>query len=135
MNVELYNPNPSKAHPVKAGDCMIRAICKVTGYSWYDVYDRLCIYGRKFGMMPNQSFVAYMAYKDIFDTGRIYDGIKLKEFIEFHPSGKYILFYGKHAVALVDGVIYDDPIKNYEKDMDYQIHRYFKVKDGEERID
>ena len=135
MRVEKYNPNPLKVHPSRAGDCMIRAICKVTGYSWYDVYDKLCETGRKYGMIPNWSFIAFMAYRDIFETERLIDVIKLKDFIESHPSGKYILLYGKHAVALVDGVLYDDPITSYAKDMDYPIHRYFKLKDGEDRID
>lgn len=43
---EYYNPNPIGA---RAGDCVIRAICKAFDVPWVDVYTALCIEGWKAG--------------------------------------------------------------------------------------
>lgn len=42
-----YNPNPTGAG--SKGDCVIRAICAVSGQSWHDIYDDLCSEGRRLG--------------------------------------------------------------------------------------
>lgn len=129
MYIEKYNPNPVIKNPKRSRDCFIRAICKVTGFNWIDVYDTLCKTGRKYGMMPISSFVVYMAYKDIFESHKINNEITLEEFIKSHTVGKFIVMYRIHAVALVDGILYDDPITNYDKDLKYNVSKYFKVKD------
>lgn len=45
---EFFNPNKHKC-----GDCTIRAIVKVTGKDWVNVFDDLCAIGRKMQRMPN----------------------------------------------------------------------------------
>jgi len=37
MAYKYFNPNPSN---LSVGDCVIRAIAKLTNYNWQDTYDR-----------------------------------------------------------------------------------------------
>lgn len=42
----FYNPNPKG---IKATDCVIRALCKFTGFGWYQVHVELCEFSRNLG--------------------------------------------------------------------------------------
>ena len=41
---EYFQPNPKEN---KTTDCTIRAICAVTGLSWYEVFDKVVAEARK----------------------------------------------------------------------------------------
>ena len=96
-----YNNNPCG---INNGDCVIRAISIVTGYSWKKVYAGLCIQGYKdcgFGNFNSvwADYLAYIGYKRYSIIG----DITVAEFAELHPNGSYILGTGTHAVAVVNG--------------------------------
>ena len=60
----LFNPNPRGAF---VGDCVIRAICKLTNRSWEDVYMSIAIQGFMMKDMPSANHVWGLTFgvKDI----------------------------------------------------------------------
>lgn len=109
-----WNPNPTK-NP-HAGDCVIRAITRVTGKSWDEVYWELCDLGFVMGDWGNNNTVWR---KYLRDNGFLQyavpntcpDCYTVREFAKDHPRGEYILSVGAHGgdhvVAVVDGDWWD----------------------------
>ena len=99
-----YNPNPCGKW---VGDCVIRALSKVLNKSWKEVYTELAFEGLKMCDMPSSNTVwgnylvenGYLPYTSKMETA--------EQFATTHPNGKYILATGSHAIALIDGTIYD----------------------------
>ena len=111
-NYKYYQPN-KKDLKDKYGDCVIRALTKVTGKEWLEVFEDLLPYAREKQCMPNSKF-CYEAY--LKDKGFTYYGISNKKgskrptvssFAKDHKTGKYYLNVANHCVAVVDGVYYD----------------------------
>jgi len=124
MAYKYYNPNP---HSKSIGDCVVRAISKVMGYSWDQTYIELCIQGylmKDFGD-SNQVWDSYLRgcgfiRKVIPNTCP--DCYTIKDFCDDHPYGEYILATGSHVVAVISGDFYDSwnssleaPIYFYER--------------------
>lgn len=104
-----YNPNPKNK---LTGDCVVRAICKVTGAEWLDVYLALCVEGAHEADWGNVNSVwdSYLKNKGFKRAGipdTCPDCYTVAAFAVDHPQGAYILATGTHAVAVVDGDIYD----------------------------
>lgn len=104
-----YNPNP---RGIQAGDCVIRAVCAVTGQSWQAVYAALSLQGYMMGDWGNSDRVwgAYLrsrGYRRQILPSICPDCYTVGDFAADHPQGRYVLGTGSHAVAVVDGVIYD----------------------------
>ena len=103
-----YNPNPMR----RTDDCVIRAICKVLDMPWEKVYMGLCLKGLQLYDWGNENSVwdAYLR-----DKGFVREVIPntcpncytVEDFCQDHPHGAFILGTGTHAVAIVDGNIYD----------------------------
>lgn len=122
----FYCNNP--AGNARAGDCVIRAICKLTGDTWEKVYTELSVEGyelRDWGnanhvwdiYLRKQGFKRYICPNDCPFCYSIND------FANEHPKGSYIVATGTHAVAVVDGDYYDSwdsgseiPIYYYTKE-------------------
>jgi len=122
----FYCNNP--AGNVRAGDCVIRAICKVTGDTWEKAYTELSVEGYELRDWGNSNHV--------WDTYLRKQGFKryicpndcpfcysINDFANEHPKGSYIVATGAHAVAVVDGDYYDSwdsgseiPIYYYTKE-------------------
>jgi hypothetical protein len=49
MTWVFYNPNPKG---LKTSDCVIRALCKATGFGWFHIHKELCDRSRELGLMP-----------------------------------------------------------------------------------
>lgn len=112
---KVFNPNPmhKQGTKVTTGDCVIRAICKATGKDWYEVYDLLCAKGRQMGDWGNMVEV-YTAVLDDLGFERVsvkrQKGVKavnVKQFIEQHPDGVYILRLAHHLTCVYQGCCYD----------------------------
>lgn len=104
-----YNPNPSQK---RVGDCVIRAISKVTGESWAQVYMGVCMQGYLLSDMPSANHVwgAYIknhGYVKHNLPDNCPDCYSVKSFCEEHRQGKYLLATGSHVVAVVDGDYFD----------------------------
>lgn len=48
---EYYNPNPVKDK--RTGDCVVRAICKATGFDWETVFAGLMVQACALSDMPS----------------------------------------------------------------------------------
>lgn len=104
-----YNPNPAKN---LVGDCVIRAISKVTNQSWNETYLDILQQGYKDKDMPSSNAVwgAYLL-KQGFRRYIIPDTCPMcytvKDFCLEHPYGVYLLATGTHVIAIEDGNYYD----------------------------
>lgn len=105
-----YNPNPSGK---ETGDCIIRALCKITDRDWLSIYDDLCKLGREnftpfTSLSMDYVFVDYRKFKKHKVTrqkGR--KALNVETFCKEHPTGKYIIRLAHHVIAVVDGKYYD----------------------------
>lgn len=125
---KYFNPNPKKN---KAGDCVVRAICKATGRDWDSVFTDLVELAFEMKYMPNDDVVWHEYLKR---NGFVRHSIKVKkgqkrirvnEFAEKH-KGTYILKVANHIVACVDSYYYDTWDCG-----DYAVYSYFKLKTDE----
>ena len=104
-----YNANPYK---IRVGDCVIRAISKALNQPWEDTYIDLTIQGYLMGdlLSSNAVWGAYLKSKgftrDIIsnDCPECYT---IEDFCNEHPKGTYVIGTGSHAVAVVDGILFD----------------------------
>ena len=107
-----YQPN-KKDLKDEYGDCVIRALCKVTGKEWLQVFDELIPYVREVQANPNAPQV-YSQYLD--DNGFKWVGIKVEKgskrptvqsFTKAHKEGTYILRVSHHVVSVSEGYFWD----------------------------
>lgn len=108
QDIKITNFNPNCVHAIKATDSMIRAICKITGLEWENVYTRLCERGLKLRLMPDDLTTVIEEFSYLFDfvVYKKYDKRAI-EFILEHPSGSYIIVTNTYRFAVINGVIYD----------------------------
>lgn len=104
-----FNNNPDRA---LVGDCTVRAISKAIGKPWDDTYIYLAMQGFKMKDMPSSNRVwGEFLYKNGFRRFIIPDTCPdcytIKDFLEEHKRGKFILATGTHVVCAVDGNYYD----------------------------
>ena len=103
-----YNPNPFDR---RVGDCVIRAISKATNKPWESVYIDLCVQGFMMGDLPSSNSIwsAYLKNKGFkrHTVEDCPDCYTIEEFCREHPNGVYVIGTGTHAVAVVDGNIFD----------------------------
>ena len=111
-NYKYYQPN-KKDLKDNYGDCVIRALTKVTGKAWADVFDDLVPIARELQCMPNGK-PCYEKY--LTGNGFKYYGISnakgtkrptVDSFAKEHKSGTYFVRVSNHVVAIVDGIYYD----------------------------
>ena len=111
-NYKYYQPN-TKDLKDKYGDCVVRALTKVTGKTWRQVFDELLPYVYELQCMPNDK-KCYESY--LKGNGFEYHGISNKKgskrptvdsFSKEHKTGLYFLNVANHCVAVVNGFYYD----------------------------
>lgn len=111
-NYKYYQPNKRDIKD-EYGDCVIRALTRVTNKEWHEVFDELVPIAREIQCMPNGK-PCYEKY--LIENGFEYQGISNKKgtkrptvdrFAKDHPSGRYVLRVANHLVAVVDGIYYD----------------------------
>ena len=104
-----YNPNP---YGRLVGDCVVRAVSKVTGQSWDETYIGAVVFGFEIKNMPsgNEVWGEYLKSKGFVRTllpDRYPSRYTVRQFCEDNPYGVFLLATGSHAVAVVDGDYYD----------------------------
>lgn len=124
MSYRYYNNNPLGK---SVGDCVIRAVSAATGKSWDEAFMELS--SQAFRMADiTASDAVWNAYLRTIGFERetipntCPDCYTIGDFADDHPEGRYILGTGTHAVAVIDGCIYDSwdssneiPIYYFEK--------------------
>ncbi len=121
----FYNPNPSKK---LVGDCVIRAISKLTGQEWKDVHVELCLESFEMDDMPSSnavwgSYLYKRGYRQYVIPDTCPNCYSVKQFCIDHPRGRYLLATGTHVIAVKNGDYYDSwdsgdevPIYYWRKD-------------------
>lgn len=104
-----YNPNPSRN---RVDDCMLRAICAVTGADWKTVHVELCAlsYSLDDVQVGNHTWYVYMRRHGFSLHGipnTCPECYTVGDFADDHPTGAYLLGTGSHAVAVIDGNVLD----------------------------
>lgn len=104
-----FNPNPKNK---LVGDCVIRAISKVTGLSWDETYLSVCMCGYDSKDMPSSndvwgSFLISKGFKRYLLPDTCPYCYTVKDFCDNHPVGVFLLATGSHVVAVEDGDYYD----------------------------
>ena len=104
-----YNPNPLGK---QVGDCVIRAISKITKQSWQDTYMDIVMEGFRMCDMPSSNSVidAYLRSKGFRKSiipNTCPECYTIADFADDHPNGVYLLATGEHVVSVVDGAYYD----------------------------
>lgn len=105
----FYNPNPQNK---LVGDCVIRAICKLTNRQWEDVYMDITLQGFKMHDMPTANHVWSTYLKEHKFTQHLLpdtcpDCYTVKDFCNDYRNGTYMLAIGNHVVAVENGCYYD----------------------------
>ena len=103
-----FNPNPLRK---VVGDCTIRALCAVTGKSWYVIYDILSDMGKKLACpFSHIEINDYDYHKELFGMIRHKvvrkkgeKAMNVEQFCKEHPTGKYILRLSHHMIGIVNG--------------------------------
>ena len=107
--VTIYNPNPTGR---MVGDCAVRALSKALDISWEEAYLRICKNGYLMGDMPSSDSVwgavlREEGFKRMAIPDSCPDCYTAEDFALDNPTGTFVLGFGGHAVAIVDGQIYD----------------------------
>ena len=104
-----YNPNPVSR---RVGDCAVRAMSMALDMDWEAAYIALTINGLQMGDMPSSDSVSGALLRQHgFKRKALPDTCPscytAEDFCNDHPHGTYVLYFGGHVAAVVDGDIYD----------------------------
>jgi hypothetical protein len=108
MSYVYFNPNPSGK---RVGDCVIRAISKLTNKDWETTYIGIAITGYKLFDMPSSnavwaSYLSKLGYRRFVIPDNV-GNYTVKDFCIDNPVGKFLLATGGHVVTVIDGNYYD----------------------------
>lgn len=108
-NYVFFQPNVHKD-----GDCVIRAVVKATGRTWYQVYDALCEIGREMQRMPNDRKCVDKYLKQLGFSWWPMKAVKgqrrpiVKEFAKMaENNGPCVCSLAHHMVCCDGGLYYD----------------------------
>lgn len=105
---KYYNPNPTGRTMV--GDCSVRAISKALGVPWEKAYAMVVVNGFRMGdVMDSDSVWGSVLRMNGFKRENMpcKDCYTIREFVDEHPKGIYVLGTGSHVVTAIDGDYYD----------------------------
>lgn len=109
MSYIFFNPNPAGK---RVGDCVIRAICKLTRQEWLTVYWNICEQGAMLFDMPSSnnvwaSHLRKLGYRRFAISDNCPDCYSVRDFCFDYPRGRFLLATGSHVVTVIDGNYYD----------------------------
>lgn len=109
MGYVPYNPNPARK---LVGDCVIRAISKVTNQDWEDTYLDVAMKGLLLHDVPSSnevwgSYLRDKGFKRYVIPDTCPDCYTISQFCIDNPKLTGILATGTHVVAIKDGDYFD----------------------------
>lgn len=109
MKYIKYNPNPRNHN---TGDCVIRAIAKVTNDDWDSAFIMATSQAFEMKKMPDRNEVWNEVLYDLgFKRRTAPDTCPIcytvKDFCKDHPEGTYVVATGNHVLTVIDGDYYD----------------------------
>lgn len=104
-----FNKNPAGRN---VGDCSVRAVSVALSVDWETAYAMLVAQGFSDGDMPSSDAVwGAVLRRNGFSRESLPDTCPdcytAEDFCEDHPEGVYVLGFGDHTAAVVNGNIYD----------------------------
>lgn len=129
MAYTYYNPNPVKAN---TRDCAIRALAKVLNVTWEQSFAEIAAMAFSMGQTMDYDAVwgAVLRMNDFkrdVIPNTCPDCYTAREFCNDHNKGVFVLCFGNHVTAVVDGVIYDT------SDTSNEIPIYYWYKEGDSK--
>ena len=126
MAYVYFNPNPAGQ---RVGDCVIRAISKLTGQDWEQTYIGVAVQGYISYDMPSSNavwaeYLRRRGFRRYVIPDTCPDCYTVKDFCIDNPQGAFLLATGSHVVAVVDGDYYD------AWDSGSEVPIYFWTKEG-----
>lgn len=109
MSYVFFNPNPSGK---RIGDCVVRAIAKLTEQSWDDTYIDIALKGYELADMPSSNSVwaavlRQRGFRRFIISDECPDCYTVRDFCADFPRGAFLLATGSHVVTVIDGDYYD----------------------------
>lgn len=109
MSYVFFNPNPSGK---RIGDCVIRAISKITAQPWEETYIDVALKGYELCDMPSSNAVwaavlRQRGFRRFIISDECPDCYTVRDFCVDFPRGEFLLATGSHVVAVLDGDYYD----------------------------
>ena len=104
-----YNNNPTAR---RVGDCAVRAVSLALGVDWETAYAEIAAAGYAMGDMPSSDSVwgavlrQHGFYRETIPN-TCPDCYTAADFAHDNPHGVFVLGFGGHTAAVVDGGLYD----------------------------
>jgi len=104
-----FNNNPAGRN---VGDCSVRAVSAALGLSWEEAFDLIAEAARNMADMPSADSVwgavlrQHGFYRQAIPN-YCPDCYTAEDFANDNPLGVFVLGFGGHVAAVVDGVIFD----------------------------
>ena len=110
MNTYRYfNPNPVGN---VTGDCAVRAVAAALDVSWDTAYDMIAERAKQMGtvMQANAAWGSVLRQHGFYRAAiknSCPDCYTAHDFCVDHPNGVYVLGFGTHTAAVIDGQLWD----------------------------
>lgn len=109
MAYKYFNPNPSN---LSVGDCVIRAISKITSEDWKTTYLKLVVQGYVMSDLPSSNrvwgeYLKSLGFQQKLLPNTCPNCYTVEEFCQDHPIGNFVLGTGEHVIAAINGDYYD----------------------------
>ena len=104
-----YNPNPVAA---REEDCAVRAVSAAIGISWDEAFDLIAHNAKQMGAMMHRdaawgSVLRQHGFILKVIPNSCPECYTAEDFAIEHPRGVYVLGFGTHTAAVIDGTILD----------------------------
>ena len=104
-----YNPNPVAA---REEDCAVRAVSSALGISWDEAFDLIAHNAKQMGAMMHRdaawgSVLRQHGFIRKVIPNSCPECYTAEDFAIEHPRGVYVLGFGTHTAAVIDGTILD----------------------------
>lgn len=102
----MYRFYNSNARGRFVNDCVVRAMSVAENKSWDETYEKLSKIAQEQGiLLDDVNFVE--RYLDERYKRTCHYSKTVREFIEEHPRGKYLITMDGHITVAIDGFVYD----------------------------